>query len=121
MKNNIKLGVFAFLSILLMIACEPQDSSDYSLGAKPTADQLDFDVTPTASKANVIDFKNTSKIKGVATWDLVRWGDTSILSENLPAYSSNRTWKDYCKYLPIPQSEIEKTDGEFLLKQNTGY
>ena len=70
MKNNIKLGVFAFLSILLMIACEPQDSSDYSLGAKPTADQLDFDVTPTASKANVIDFKNTSKIKGVATWDL---------------------------------------------------
>ena len=70
MKNIFKLGLFAFMSILLMTACDPQESSDYALGDMPTADQLNFDATPTAAKANVIDFKNTSSVKGVATWDL---------------------------------------------------
>jgi len=59
--------------------------------------------------------------EGMRFWDLVRWGDTSVLNENKPAFSTNRTWDAHCKYLPIPQSEIEKTEGEFLLKQNTGY
>jgi hypothetical protein len=59
--------------------------------------------------------------EGLRFWDLVRWGDASVLTENLPAFSSNRIWDDHCKYLPIPQSEIEKTEGEFLLKQNPGY
>jgi len=70
MKNIFKLGLFAFMSILLMTACDPQESSDYALGDMPTADQLNFDAIPTAAKANVIDFKNTSSVKGVATWDL---------------------------------------------------
>lgn len=59
--------------------------------------------------------------EGMRFWDLVRWGDTSVLSENLPEYSSVRTWEPYKKYLPIPQSEIDRTEGEFKLQQNEGY
>ncbi|HZL08805.1 MAG TPA: RagB/SusD family nutrient uptake outer membrane protein [Prolixibacteraceae bacterium] len=59
--------------------------------------------------------------EGMRFWDLVRWGDTSLLTENKPAFSSVRTWDDHCKYLPIPQAEIEKTEGEFKLQQNPGY
>lgn len=58
------------ISLFVITACDPQESSDYSLGEMPTADQLSFTDTPTSSKANVIDFKNTSSIAGVATWDL---------------------------------------------------
>ena len=70
MKNIFKLGALAMFSLLMITSCNPQDSSDYALGAMPTSDQLDFTATPTTSKANIIDFANTSKIKGVATWDL---------------------------------------------------
>lgn len=57
------------ISIFVMIACDPQEKSDYALGVMPTADQLDFSTTPTAEKANIIEIKNTSKVVGVATWD----------------------------------------------------
>ncbi|MDD3787380.1 MAG: RagB/SusD family nutrient uptake outer membrane protein [Petrimonas sp.] len=58
--------------------------------------------------------------EGMRFWDIVRWGDTALLTENLPL--SSRTWKDYCKYLPIPQAEMDKTAGtEFALQQNPGY
>ncbi len=70
MKNIFKTGALAVLSLLMITACDPQQSTDYALGAMPTADQLDFTATPTASKANIIDFANTSSIKGIATWDL---------------------------------------------------
>lgn len=59
--------------------------------------------------------------EGMRFWDLVRWGDASILTESNPEFSSNRTWEDYKKYLPIPQSDIDKTEGEFKLIQNPGY
>ncbi len=59
--------------------------------------------------------------EGMRFWDLVRWGDTDLLTENIPAFSSVRTWDDHCKYLPIPQSEIDKTEGAFKLVQNDGY
>lgn len=59
--------------------------------------------------------------EGIRFWDIVRWGDTNLLTENKSAFSSVRTWDAHCKYLPIPQSEIEKTEGEFKLVQNTGY
>ncbi len=60
--------------------------------------------------------------EGIRFWDIVRWGDTSILTENIPAKNSVRTWKPESKYLPIPQSEIDKTKGtEFELIQNPGY
>lgn len=60
--------------------------------------------------------------EGIRFWDIVRWGDTQLLSENLTEYNSVRTWNDYNKYLPIPQSEIDRTAGtEFALQQNPGY
>jgi len=59
--------------------------------------------------------------EGMRFWDLVRWGDASILTESIPAFSTTRTWKDTDKLLPIPQSEIEKTDGAYKLVQNPGY
>lgn len=60
--------------------------------------------------------------EGMRFWDLVRWGDTSVLNENLTESNSVRTWKETSKYLPIPQSEIDKTKGtEFALEQNPGY
>ena len=59
--------------------------------------------------------------EGMRFWDLVRWGDTQVLNDNIPEFSSVRTWQPYMKYLPIPQSEIDKTEGEFKLQQNQGY
>ncbi|HCC52923.1 MAG TPA: RagB/SusD family nutrient uptake outer membrane protein [Porphyromonadaceae bacterium] len=58
--------------------------------------------------------------EGMRFWDLIRWGDaTTVLTENLPEYNSVRTFQEWMKYLPIPQSELEKTKGtEFELKQN---
>ncbi len=60
--------------------------------------------------------------EGLRYWDLVRWGDAAaVLTENLPEFSSVRTWDPATdKYLPISQSEIDKTKGmgEFELKQN---
>jgi len=70
MKNIMKMGVMTLISIFVLFACSPQENSDYALGVMPTVDQLDFSTTPTTAKANVIDLKNTSKIVGVATWDL---------------------------------------------------
>ena len=61
--------------------------------------------------------------EGHRYYDLVRWGDAAtVLTESLPEYSSVRTWSEHNKYLPIPQSEIDKTTGtEYALKQNPGY
>ncbi|MDR0394319.1 MAG: RagB/SusD family nutrient uptake outer membrane protein [Tannerella sp.] len=58
--------------------------------------------------------------EGMRFWDLIRWGEaTTVLTENLPEHNSVRTFQDWMKYLPIPQSELEKTKGtEFELKQN---
>lgn len=60
--------------------------------------------------------------EGMRFWDIVRWGDTALLTENLTEFNSVRSWNDNFKYLPIPQSEIDKTAGtEFALEQNPGY
>lgn len=60
--------------------------------------------------------------EGLRYWDLVRWGDApAVLTENIPAYASNRTWDPATDtYLPISQGEIDKTKGlgEYELKQN---
>lgn len=58
--------------------------------------------------------------EGMRFWDLIRWGDAEkVLTETLPEYNSTRTFSDWKKYLPIPQSEMEKTKGtDFALVQN---
>ena len=57
--------------------------------------------------------------EGMRFWDLVRWGDaTTVLTENDAIHNSTRTFEEWMKYIPIPQSEIDKTKGtEFELKQ----
>lgn len=63
--------------------------------------------------------------EGMRFWDLVRWGDAErVLSENDTEHQSVRTFhanKD--KWVPIPQSEMSRTEGtgEYELKQNPGY
>ena len=69
MKNILKTGIAALMMLLVLLGCDPKDDSDYSLGEMPVPEQLDFTATPTASKPNIIDFANTSKVTGIATWD----------------------------------------------------
>lgn len=58
--------------------------------------------------------------EGMRFWDLVRWGDTHLLTESTER--STRTWSEHNKYLPIPQTEMDRTAGtEFALEQNPGY
>lgn len=70
MKNRLIKGALALMSLFVMAACAPQEDSDYKLGTVPTEDQLAFTATPTAAKVNVIELKNESKVKGIASWDL---------------------------------------------------
>lgn len=70
MKNILKIGMLALLSIVAMVACDPQEDSGYSLGSLPNSSELSFSATPNATKPNVVEFKNTSKVPGVAVWSL---------------------------------------------------
>lgn len=70
MKKILYSTMIACLALVGFNSCSPQESDDHSLGAEPQASQLAFSATPTAAKANVIDFKNTSSVPGVALWDL---------------------------------------------------
>ncbi|WP_430810439.1 MULTISPECIES: RagB/SusD family nutrient uptake outer membrane protein [unclassified Carboxylicivirga] len=56
--------------------------------------------------------------EGMRYWDLVRWGDTDLLNESIPEFSSERTWSVNKKHLPIPLGEINRTEGDFKLVQN---
>ncbi len=58
--------------------------------------------------------------EGMRFWDLVRWGDAErVLTENLTEFNSVRKFENWMKYLPIPQSEMEKTKNtDFELVQN---
>lgn len=78
MKNRVKIGLktglLAFVSLLLITACSPQDNDDHSLGPIPSESQLAFTASPTSEKANILALKNESVINGVATWDLGNGG-----------------------------------------------
>lgn len=58
--------------------------------------------------------------EGMRFWDLVRWGDAeTVLTEANEAFNATRTFVDWKKHLPIPQTEIDKTKGtDFELVQN---
>ena len=70
MKKILYSTMIACLALVGFNSCSPQESDDHSLGAEPQTSQLAFSATPTTAKANVIDFKNTSSVPGVALWDL---------------------------------------------------
>ncbi len=59
--------------------------------------------------------------EGMRFWDLVRWGDTGVLTESIDEYASERSWDETRKHFPIPQDEIDKTSGDYKLVQNDGY
>ena len=54
MKNILKIGMLALLSIVAMVACDPQEDSGYSLGSLPNSSELSFSATPNATKPNVV-------------------------------------------------------------------
>ncbi|MBS2210300.1 RagB/SusD family nutrient uptake outer membrane protein [Carboxylicivirga mesophila] len=124
-ENNVR--IFRYAEALLNIA-ELEVVHGVAAGAKTAQSALD-DIRERAGlesiAANVDNIKLERRREfvgeGMRFWDLVRWGEADVLTENIPDFSSNRTWADYKKYLPIPQSEIDKTEGEFKLVQNEGY
>lgn len=54
--------------ILLMTACEPQMKDKPDIGLPPTADQLNFSITPGSDEFHVI-ITNTSTVTGIPSWD----------------------------------------------------
>lgn len=70
LKNILKTGVLTALTTLLLVACDPQAKDDFELGSVVTAEQLSFTMTPGTTSNNVIEFKSTTPIEGVITWDL---------------------------------------------------
>lgn len=75
MKKSLLYGFFALsLAIVGLSSCDPVDSDDHSLGAKPQENQLAFSATPTTGKSNIIELKNESTVKGVVMWDLGNGG-----------------------------------------------
>ncbi|WP_439183843.1 RagB/SusD family nutrient uptake outer membrane protein [Carboxylicivirga taeanensis] len=124
-ENNVR--IFRYAEALLNIA-ELEVVHGVAAGAKTAQSALD-DIRQRAGLESVVASVDNIKLErrrefigeGMRFWDLVRWGEADILSENIPEFSSNRTWADYMKYLPIPQSEIDKTEGDLKLVQNQGY
>lgn len=70
MKNIINTILFILLAGFMFTSCDPQDSHDLGLGAKPTPEELDFTITPSAESPNIMILKNTSTRVGNAVWDL---------------------------------------------------
>lgn len=66
MKNLYKIIAFVAIMSFSFYSC----TEEYELGAEPQSSQLDFSATPNSGKPNVISFKNTSSVSGVALWDL---------------------------------------------------
>lgn len=123
--NNLR--IFRYAEVLLNIAdlAVIEGVAPAGLSGQACLDQIRSRAGLASIPANAANVKLERRREflgeGMRFWDLVRWGDTSILTENKPEFSSVRTWDEHCKYLPIPQSEIEKTEGEYKLKQNPGY
>lgn len=55
--------------ILVMFACAPEMDEGVDIGAAPTADQLDFSITPGNTDFKFV-LNNTSSVTGIASWDL---------------------------------------------------
>jgi hypothetical protein len=127
--NNLRIFRYseALLTYAEMIAIHGQ-SELQGITAQSALDQVrqrafGADNSIPATAANVkLERRREFVGEGMRFWDIVRWGDTALLTENLTEFNSVRSWNDNFKYLPIPQSEIDKTAGtEFALEQNPGY
>ena len=70
MKKIFNLILLAGTAASLLFSCRPMDLDDHQLGAAPSEDQLSFSCAPSAATPNILEFTNTSSVKGVALWDL---------------------------------------------------
>lgn len=96
-----------------------------------TAQQCLDDIRSRAGVASIPATKDNIKLErrkefvdeGMRFWDLVRWGDApTVLTESDPSHNTVRTFKNDYKYLPIPQSEMDKTKNtDYELVQNPGW
>ncbi|MFO8001455.1 MAG: RagB/SusD family nutrient uptake outer membrane protein [Marinilabilia sp.] len=128
-ENNLRIFRFAetLLNAAELIAMHGV-SAEGGLSAQDLLDQVrqramgdDFE-SVSANEENIKAERRREFLgEGMRFWDLVRWGEADILTEDIEEYSSERTWEPYKKYLPIPQSEIDRTEGDMKLEQNDGY
>ncbi|MCR5351365.1 MAG: PKD domain-containing protein [Bacteroidales bacterium] len=70
MKKIFKLFLLAGTAATLLFSCRPMDLDVHQLGEVPSEDQLSFTSAPSSASANILEFTNTSSVKGVALWDL---------------------------------------------------
>lgn len=65
--------------------------------------------------------------EGMRYWDLIRWGDAAnaltenetFVQVNKSVFTQKRTWTENKKYLPLPQTDIDRTAGtDYELVQN---
>lgn len=85
------------------------------------SDVAKLDANPlAATEENIINERRLEFVgEGMRFWDIIRTHRTSLLTETNQYWS--REWSDYLRYLPIPSSEIDRTNGVNKLKQNSGY
>lgn len=127
-ENNLR--IFRYAETIL-VAAELLIRGYTGTETLPSAEDLLFEVRDRAGVGSIgATLENLKEERrreflgeGLRFWDLVRWGDANILTEDIPEFSHTRTWEPYKKYLPLPDSEILKTrgHGEFELEQNPGY
>lgn len=74
MKNIVKSGILALITFFALAACNPQENSDYSLGASEpiSVDQIAYTKTVSPKSANVFTFACTTDldIPFSVLWDL---------------------------------------------------
>ncbi len=61
--------IYFLLVAFFFVACEPSQVEKIELGAKPTEADLDFTITQGSDEFHFV-IKNSSKIVGIANWDL---------------------------------------------------
>jgi len=76
-------GILAIL--LVMVACEPQMADKPDIGLPPTADQLNFTITPGSDAFHVV-ITNTSSVTGIPSWEFGN-GTKGLGTTNTVVYS----------------------------------
>ena len=116
-ENNIR--VFRFSDVLLMASELLLRSGNKMNMAQEYYNRVWKRAHPSEDKAPVLTLENLYLERhkefvgeGHRYWDLIRTGDAA-------KYLADKGWKEYNRYLPIPDSEITKSQGS--LKQNPGY
>jgi PKD repeat protein len=79
-KNKYLTRITGILAILLvMVACEPQMADKPDIGLPPTADQLNFTITPGSDAFHYV-IANTSSVAGIPSWELGNGNKSSAAS-----------------------------------------